>query len=77
MPKPISITTEVERIRASSGAAHRFAVRAGARSDHDRECMDLAILRLNGLVSTCAELNRQLAELEREALEIAIMLAIK
>jgi ABC-type branched-subunit amino acid transport system ATPase component len=75
MPEPISITSEVDRIRASSSSAHRYAVSAGARTEQDRERMALAILRLNALVSMCAELSRELSALEREALDIAVILA--
>lgn len=75
MSEPISINSEVDRIRASSRAAHSYAIRAGVKSEHDHERMTQAVVRLNALVSMCAELNRQLAELENEALDIAIILA--
>ncbi len=74
MPEPISITSEVERIRASSTSAHRYAERAGVKSEHDRERMALAMLQLNGIVSMCAEISRELAVLEREVLDIADLL---
>jgi len=74
MPEPISLTSEIERMRASSGAAHRYAVRCGERTDQDREKMALAVLQLNAIVSICADISRQLAALEREVLDIADVL---
>jgi len=74
MPEPISLTSEIERMRASGAAAHRYAVRCGERADQDRERMALAVLQLNAIVSMCADISRQLAALEREVLDIADVL---
>jgi len=74
MPEPISLTSEIERMRKSSGAAHRYAEQCGERADHDRQRMALAMLQLNAVVSMCAELNRQITVLEREVLDIADLL---
>jgi len=74
MPEPISLTSEIERMRASSGAAHRYAERCGERTDQDRERMTLAHLQLLAIVSVCAEISRQLTRLEQEILEIADVL---
>ncbi len=68
---PISLESEVARMRASSDAAHRYAERCQSRAFLDQEQRALAIERLNSIVSMCAELNRQIVALEREALAIA------
>ena len=74
MPEPISLTSEIERMRKSSGAAHRYAVRCDDRTESDRKRMALANLQLLAIVSACAELSRQLSVLEQEILEIADVL---
>ena len=75
MPKPISMTSEVARMRASSMAAHRYAERCQLTAFRDEERREIATIRLNAIVSMCAELSRQLAALEREALAIADVLS--
>lgn len=75
--KPLSMTSEVARIRARAQAesAHQYAERCELKAFHDEERRDLARLRLNALVSRLTELTRELALLEREILDIADVLA--
>ena len=74
MPEPISLTSEIERMRASGAAAHRYAERCDDRTESDRKRMALANLQLLAIVSACADISRQLTRLEQEILEIADVL---
>ena len=74
MNPPISITSEVERMRAHARAPG-VAQRCELREFYAEERQLLVFTRLQAIAVRCAEINRQLAALEDEVMGLEDVLA--